>query len=94
MHFNWLKIRKYVTSPEGVDSLGLHDLGGAVDDSSVGFVESALLDHLVLVLDEELDTLDGGGGGLGHTGGHAREQEVLGEPKFPLFSSHFVFGLS
>merc|ERR1712127_941676 len=81
-----------ISSPEGVDALSLHDPGGAVYNASVGFVETALLDHLVLVLDQQLDTLDGGGGGLGHTGGHAREKEVLGKSQF--VSTHFVFFLS
>ena len=35
-----------------------------VDDSSVGAVEGSLLDHLILALEEELDTLDWGKGGL------------------------------
>ena len=32
-----------------------------------------------LVLDEELDSLDGGGSGLRDTSSHAREHEVLGK---------------
>ena len=35
-----------------------------IDDSSVWLVQSSLLDHLVLVLDQELDTLNGSGNGL------------------------------
>lgn len=38
--------------------------------------ETALLDHLVLVLDEELDALNGGGGGLGDSGRHTTHHEV------------------
>ena len=45
-------------------SFGGHGTLGAVDDTTVGAVEGSLLDHLSLVLDEELDTLDGGSGGL------------------------------
>jgi len=68
-----------VTSPEWDDSLGFEDSGSAVDDASVRLVETALLDHLVLVLDEELDALDGRGGGLRDTGGDAREHKVFKE---------------
>jgi len=53
-----------VTSPEGDDTFGLEGSGGAVDDAGVWLVESALLDHLILVLDEELDSLDWCSGGL------------------------------
>ena len=35
-----------------------------VDYSSVGAVEGSLLDHLILTLEEELDTLDWGSDGL------------------------------
>ena len=45
-----------------------------------------LLDHLILVLDEQLHPLDGGGGGLGHTRGHAGQHEVLNEPQLLLVS--------
>jgi hypothetical protein len=68
-----------VTSPEWDDSLGFEDSSSAVDDASVRLVETALLDHLVLVLDEELDALDGRGGGLRDTGGDAREHKVFKE---------------
>ena len=49
-----------VSSPEGSDSLIASDAGEAVDDSLVWLREAALLDHLVLVLNQELDALDGG----------------------------------
>ena len=45
-------------------SFGGHGTLSAVDDTTVGAVEGSLLDHLSLVLDEELDTLDRGSGGL------------------------------
>ena len=35
-----------------------------------------------LVLDEELDSLDGGGSGLRYTSSHAREHKVLSKSKF------------
>merc|ERR1712002_553499 len=77
-----------VSSPEGVDTLSLQHSGGAVNDTCVWLVKSALLDHLILVLDEELDSLNGGGGGLGHTGGYTSQHEVLNKSEF-LFISHF-----
>jgi len=54
----------HVTSPEGDDTFISECAHGAVDDTGVGLVEPSLFDHLRLVLDQELDTLDGGGGGL------------------------------
>jgi hypothetical protein len=59
--------------------LGCHRSPGAVDDASVSLVESTLLDHLILVLDQELDSLDGGGSSLGNTGGNTGEEEFLNE---------------
>merc|ERR1719193_1387918 len=53
-----------VSSPEGSNTLGGHHPLGAVKDTSVGLVQTTLLDHLVLVLDEQLDSLDGGSHGL------------------------------
>jgi len=75
-----------VTSPEWSNTLGGQGSLGAIHDASVWLVESALLDHLILVLDEELDSLDWRGNGLGDTGGDTREHKVLEEVKF---SSHF-----
>merc|ERR1712179_654729 len=77
-----------VSSPEGVDTLGLQDSGGAVDDTGVWLVEPALLDHLILVLDKELHSLNGSSGGLGHTSGYTSEHEVLNKSEL-LFISHF-----
>merc|ERR1719151_604618 len=71
-----------VSSPEGVDSLSCQDPLGAVHHTVVWLVQTTLLDHLILVLDEQLDSLNGGGGSLGDTSGHAREHEGLKEPKF------------
>ena len=48
--------------------------------------QSYLLNHLILVLDEKLHSLDGGSGGLGHTRGHAGQHEVLDEPQLLLVS--------
>merc|ERR1719225_1115447 len=57
--------------------------------ASLEVLKAALLDHLILVLDEQLDPLDGGGGGLGHASSHAGEHERLEEPKL-LFSHNVV----
>jgi len=70
-----------VSSPERVDSLGGHNTLAAVNDASVGSVQAALFDHLILILDQELDSLDGGGHGLGDTGSHSGQHEVLKEPE-------------
>ena len=50
------------------------------------FLDAHLLDHLILVLDEKLHSLDGGSGGLGHARGHAGQHEVLDEPQLLLVS--------
>jgi len=76
-----------VTSPERGDTLGGQGSLGAIHDAGVWLVKSTLLDHLILVLDEKLDSLDRGGGRLGDTGGNTREHKVLGESKF--LGSHF-----
>ena len=49
-------------------------------------LQAALLDHLILVLDEELDTLDRGGSRLGGHGGNTGEHKVLGKTEFFSFS--------
>jgi len=77
-----------VASPEGHDAFGFEGSRGAVDDAGVGLVESALFDHLILVLDEEFDSLDGRGGGLGDTGGDTRQEKVLGEAKIGHFCKY------
>merc|ERR1719220_543965 len=77
---------RHVSSPEGVDSLRCQHTLGAAQHSIVGLVKTTLLDHLILVLDEQLDPLDGGGGGLGHASSHAGEHERLEESK--LLVSH------
>ena len=78
------------TSPEGVDSLSLHHSGGAVNDTLVWLVESALLDHLILVLDKELHSLNGSSDGLGDTSCYTSEHEVLSESEF-LVSHYDLF---
>ena len=70
-----------LTSPEGVDALSLEDPSGTVHDTSVGLVKTTLLDHLILVLDKELHSLDRGSDSLGDTCGHTSEHEILNESK-------------
>ena len=78
-----------LTSPEGVDTLGLEDPGGAVHDTGVGLVKTTLLDHLILILDKELHSLDGGSDGLGDTSSNTSEHEVLNKSEL-LGITHFA----
>lgn len=100
-----------VTTPEGGKTLLGVDTREAVSNALVGLGETALLDpkgqqifrlweeknsHLVLVLDEELDTLDGGSGSLGDGGGHTSHEEVGSERLEVLWLldlRHFCCGL-
>ena len=68
-----------ITSPERNDSLISEGAHGAVPDTGVWLVQTTLFDHLRLVLDQELNTLDGGGCGLGDSGSNTGEHEVLEE---------------
>jgi len=76
-----------VTPPEWGNTFGGQSSLGAIEDARVWLVESTLLDHLILILNEELDSLDWGGDGFGDTGGDTREHKVLEEVKF-LGSRH------
>ena len=79
-----------MTSPEWVDTLSSQDSLGAVEDALVRLVESALLDHLILVLDKKLYSLNGSGSGLGDTSCNTSEHEVLDESEL-LFVAHYAF---
>ena len=70
------------TSPEWVNSLSPKNPGGAVDDPGVGLVQAALLDHLILVLDQQLHPLYGSSNSLGDPSSHAGQHEALEESKF------------
>jgi len=70
-----------VSSPERSNTFRSHGSLGAVDDASVSSVEDALLDHLILVLDEQLHSLDRSRGGLRDTGGHTGKHELFEEVK-------------
>merc|ERR1711937_389954 len=50
---------------------------GTIHDTRVWLVKTALLDHLILILDQKFDTLDWGSCGLGDTGSNTREHKVL-----------------
>merc|ERR1719225_708782 len=81
-----------VSSPEGSNTLGGHHPLSAVKTTGVGLVQTTLLDHLILVLDEQLDSLDGGSHSLGDTSSNPGQHEVLEEPK--LLVTHLVFLIS
>jgi len=79
-----------VTSPEWSYTFGSQSSFAAVDNTIVWSIKSSLFDHFILVLDEELDSLDWGGDGFGDTGGDTREHKVLEEVKFTSHSEVFV----
>lgn len=58
-----------VSAPERLDTLIGDDTLEAVTDTLVGVGETASLEHLILVLEEKLDTLNGGSSSLGDSGG-------------------------
>ena len=68
-----------VTSPERDDTLIGSGALEAVGDTGVLVGETTGLKHLILVLDEELNTLDGGSSGLRDGGGDTTHQEVDNE---------------
>merc|ERR1719328_52717 len=78
-----------ISSPEWVDSLSLQDPGGTINDASVWLVKTSLLDHLILVLDQELDSLNGSGSSLGDSSSNSGEHEVLSKSQF-LLARHLV----
>ena len=61
---------------------------GAVYDALVGCVEGSHLEHLRLVLDEQLDTLDRSGRRLRDDRSNATEGEALREPEFLARLTH------
>jgi len=80
-----------VSSPQRSDTLLLVDTGETVTNTLVWGRKTTLLDpdmsvrvgtasakdsHLILVLDQELDTLDRSGSGLGNSGRHTSHEEV------------------
>ena len=81
-----------VAAPEGEESLAGHGPPGAVEDAAVRLVQHALLQHLALVLHQQLHPLDGGGGRLGHAGRHAGEHEVLEETQLGLLLVRHLVG--
>mmetsp|Transcript_18828 Transcript_18828/g.38260 ORF Transcript_18828/g.38260 Transcript_18828/m.38260 type:complete len:357 (-) Transcript_18828:13-1083(-) len=70
--------------PKRGDALVLHDPARAVGDALEGALQGAALDHLVLVLDDHLDALDGSRDGLRRDGGDAGEHEVLAKAELDL----------
>jgi len=76
-----------ISTPQGIDTLVLHGSHGAVNDAFIGLIQAALTDHLILILDEQLDTLDRSGGRLRCNGGYAGQGEVLRESQLEV--THF-----
>jgi len=68
-----------VTSPERDNTLIGSGALEAVGDTGVLVRKAASLKHLILVLDEELDALNGGSSGLRDGGGNTTHQEVDNE---------------
>mmetsp|Transcript_53448 Transcript_53448/g.128715 ORF Transcript_53448/g.128715 Transcript_53448/m.128715 type:complete len:345 (+) Transcript_53448:125-1159(+) len=66
-----------VATPQRADALVRGNAAEAVHHALVGLGQAALLDHLVLVLDQQLDALDGGSDRLGDGGRDTGEEEVL-----------------
>jgi len=65
-----------VTSPERVETFLSVGPGETVTDTLVRGRQSALLDHFILVLNQELDSLNGCSGGLGNSGRHTTHHKV------------------
>jgi len=70
-----------VSSPERKSTLVCHGTFGTFSNTSVRLVKRSLFDHLILVLDEELDAFDWGRSGLGANGGYPRKSKVFSEGK-------------
>jgi hypothetical protein len=73
-----------VTSPERDNTLIGSGTLEAVGDTGVLVRKTASLKHLILVLDEELDALNGGSSGLRDGGGNTTHQEVDNEALWRL----------
>jgi len=68
-----------VTSPESTNTFSSKSSFGAVENTSVGTIKSALFDHFTLILDKKLDSLNGGSGSLGDTSCDTGEHKILKE---------------
>jgi len=65
-----------VTSPERRDTLLSGGSSETLSNTIVLSSQTTLLDHFVLVLDQQLDSLNWGGGGLRDSGGNTTHHEV------------------
>ena len=81
-----IQLKLKLTSPEREDTLGLHGSHGTVHNTRVGPVNGSLLEHLALVLDQKLDSLDRSGSCLGNSRGNAGQHKVL--RKSQLLAAH------
>lgn len=82
-----------VSLPESSDSLLSDDSVSAVHDAGVSLGEGSVLEHLVLVLESELDDLDGRGEGLGDCSGDSSHHEVDHESLDVLLFLEGLLGL-
>mmetsp|Transcript_131922 Transcript_131922/g.186172 ORF Transcript_131922/g.186172 Transcript_131922/m.186172 type:complete len:344 (+) Transcript_131922:16-1047(+) len=84
----------HVTPPQGTDTFFGNDAPEAIHDAGIGPVQAAHLDHLVLVLDIELDPLNGSSSRLGHGSSNTTKHEIFIEGKLVLSSAreHAVHG--
>ena len=71
------KKNKVITSPEWNYTFGSECPLNAIDDSGVGFVETSLFDHLILILNQQFDSFDGSSGSFGNAGSNTRQHEVF-----------------
>lgn len=81
-----------VAAPQGGGALRGDDTLEAVANAGVGTVETTGAEHLILVLDEELDTLDGGSGGLGDGSGNTTHCLRKSVPAQGFVSSSYQVG--
>jgi len=65
-----------VTSPEGQDALVCGGPPKAIHNAIVFPVKTASLEHLILILNEKLDTLDRGSSGLGDSSRNTTHEEI------------------
>merc|ERR1712223_229043 len=78
-----------VTSPEWDNTLASQGFLDTVNDSLVWFGQTALSDHLILILNQEFDSLNGGGSSFGNCSGNTGQHKVFQETQL-LLISHFV----
>lgn len=66
-----------VTTPQRTETFRLDGSGEAITNAAVRVRKTARLDHLILVLHEQFDTLDGRSSRLGDSSGDTAHHKVL-----------------